>query len=37
MPLTALAVQNAKAKEKPYKISDGGGLYLRVTEQGVAS
>ena len=26
--LKALAVSIAKAKEKPYKMADGGGLYL---------
>jgi len=39
MPLTATAVLNAKAginskgtkTNKPYKLSDGGGLYLEVS------
>lgn len=33
MPLTALTVQNAKAKEKPYKLSDTGGLHLLVNRE----
>jgi len=32
--LTATACNNAKAKEKQYKLSDGGGLYLLVTPHG---
>ena len=34
MPLTALAVKQAKPKEKDYKLSDGGGMYLLVTKKG---
>jgi integrase len=34
MPLTALAVKSAKPKDKPYKLSDGQGLYLLVTPSG---
>jgi len=42
MPLTVTAVLNAKAginskgtkTNKPYKLSDGGGLYLEVTPKG---
>ena len=34
MALTSLAVQNAKPKEKPYKLSDGGGLHLLVQSGG---
>lgn len=34
MPLTAISVTNAKPKEKAYKLSDGGGLYLLVTSGG---
>ena len=30
MKLTAKAVETAKPKEKPYKMFDGGGLYLEV-------
>ncbi|WP_447044279.1 tyrosine-type recombinase/integrase [Vreelandella sp. H-I2] len=32
--LTATAVRNAKPKEKPYKLSDGGGMYLEITPSG---
>ena len=31
MPLTDTAIRNAKAQEKPYKLFDGGGLFLLVT------
>lgn len=34
MPLTAIAVRNAKAKDKPYKLADEKGLYLLVTRAG---
>lgn len=34
MPLTSLALQNAKPKEKPYKLSDGDGLFLLVQPNG---
>lgn len=34
MPLTVLQVQKAKPKEKPYKLSDGQGLYLLVEPSG---
>lgn len=34
MPLTALAVANAKPKSTPYKLSDGEGLYLLVNPNG---
>ena len=34
MPLTALAVRNAKPASKPVKMSDGGGLYLLVNPNG---
>ena len=30
MPLTDTAIRAAKPKDKPYKLSDGGGLYLLV-------
>ncbi|MCM1128784.1 MAG: integrase arm-type DNA-binding domain-containing protein [Alistipes senegalensis] len=33
-PLSALAVKSAKPKEKPYKLTDGGGLYLLVNPNG---
>jgi len=34
MPLTAIQVKRAKPKEKPYKLADGGGLYLLVNPKG---
>jgi len=33
-PLTQLHIKNAKPREKPYKLADGGGLYLEVTLAG---
>lgn len=33
-PLTDMQVKNAKPKAKPYKLADGGGLYLEVTPSG---
>lgn len=33
-PLTDMEVKKAKPKEKDYKLSDGGGLYLKVTING---
>ncbi|WP_296943316.1 integrase arm-type DNA-binding domain-containing protein [uncultured Massilia sp.] len=33
-PLTDLQPRNAKPKDKPYKLADGGGLYLLVTPDG---
>jgi len=33
-PLTQLQIRNAKPKDKPYKLADGGGLYLEVTPAG---
>ena len=32
--LTDTVVRNAKPKEKPYKLFDGGGLYLLVKPTG---
>lgn len=32
--LTALKVRNAKPKEKPYKLSDGYGMYFHVSKSG---
>ncbi|MFK5937081.1 MAG: integrase arm-type DNA-binding domain-containing protein, partial [Sulfurimonas sp.] len=32
-PLTATQIKQAKPKEKDYKLSDGGGLYLLVTKR----
>ena len=34
MALTHTAVSNAKPKEKPYKLSDAGGLYLQIKPSG---
>ncbi|MFO0388377.1 MAG: tyrosine-type recombinase/integrase [Alphaproteobacteria bacterium] len=34
MPLTDTAVKNAKAKTKPYKLTDGDGLYLLIKPNG---
>ncbi len=33
-PLTALSVQKAKPKEKPYALYDGNGLFLRISVAG---
>jgi len=33
-PLTDTQVKNAKPKEKPYKLADGGGMYLEVMPTG---
>jgi integrase len=33
-PLTDMQVRNAKPKEKPYKLFDGGGLFLNVAPSG---
>ena len=32
--LSAVAVRNAKPKNKPYKLSDGKGLYLHIATSG---
>ncbi len=34
MKLTDTACKNAKPKDKPYKLSDGGGMYLHVKPHG---
>lgn len=34
MPLTEVAIRKAKAQERPYKLSDSGGLFLYVTPAG---
>ena len=34
MALSEVAVRNAKARDKEYKLSDSGGLYLLVTAKG---
>ena len=33
-PLTDLQIKTAKPKEKPYKLTDGEGLYLLVKPDG---
>jgi hypothetical protein len=30
MPLTDAAIMSAKRKDKPFRLFDGGGLYLEV-------
>lgn len=34
MPLTDTAVRNAKGAERPFKLADGGGLYILVNPDG---
>ena len=34
MPLSVVAISKAKPKDKPYKMFDGGGLYLFVQPTG---
>ncbi len=34
MPLSPVAARNAKPAEKPYKLTDGGGLALLVNPNG---
>lgn len=34
LPLAEMQVRNAKPREEPYKLFDGGGLYLEVTPSG---
>jgi integrase len=34
MALSDIAIRNAKAKEKPYKLSDSGGLFTLITTSG---
>ncbi len=34
MPLTDLQAKKAAPKEKPYRLTDGGGMYLEVTPSG---
>lgn len=34
MPLTDIAIRNAKPKSKPYKLGDSQGLFLLVTPSG---
>ena len=35
MKLTSTQIKNAQPKEKPYKLSDGGGMYLLVKPNGM--
>ena len=37
MTLSDRQIKNAKPQEKPYKLADGGGLYLYVTPKGTKS
>jgi len=34
MPLNDTAIKGAKPKDKPYKLSGGGGLYLEFAPKG---
>jgi len=34
MSLTDIQIRNTKPKDKPQKLSDGGGLFLLITPQG---
>ena len=34
MPLTDAAIKKAKPRDKPYKMTDGGGLYVLVNSTG---
>ncbi|MFG1383722.1 Arm DNA-binding domain-containing protein [Xanthobacter versatilis] len=34
MPLTDMQIRKAKAAEKPYKLTDGGGLHLAISPAG---
>lgn len=34
MPLTDTVIRNAKPADKPYKLYDGGGLYIEITPSG---
>jgi len=34
MPLTAVQIKSVKPKEKQYKLSDGGGMYLLIIPAG---
>ena len=36
MPLTDVAVRNAKPKDKFYKLSDSGGLFPLIVRRGAA-
>lgn len=34
LPLTDVQVRNAKPKDKPQRLYDGGGLYLQISVSG---
>jgi integrase len=34
LPITDVALRNARPRNRPYKLADGGGLYLQVTTAG---
>lgn len=34
MPLTEIAIRKAKPDAKPYKMGDGGGLFLLIKPNG---
>ena len=34
VPLTDIQIRNARATDKPYKLSDGGGLYVEIMPHG---
>jgi hypothetical protein len=34
MPLTDIAIRNARAREKPYKLTDQRGLFMLVQPSG---
>jgi len=34
MPLTDVRIRNAKSRERPFKLADGGGLHLTITPYG---
>lgn len=36
MPLNDRQIKHSKPKDKPYKLTDGNGLYLHITPAGVS-
>ncbi len=34
VPLTDIKPRTAKAKDKPYRLTDGGGLYMLINTDG---
>ena len=34
MPLNNLQIKNSQARDKPYKLFDGGGLYIEIRPTG---